>query len=97
MEHSKKTKRATNEEGDSVSGSGPGNTRTKKPTKNEDLKDEETEDCTDEGFSFVSDDHNSMNTANFEAYFADLCKRLPANSVIVLDNAPYHSRDSESY
>ena len=54
-------------------------------------------DCTEEGFSFVSNYHNSMNTANFEAYFTDLCKKLPANSVIVLDNIPHHSRNSESY
>ena len=71
--------------------------RRKEPTKNEYLKDEETEDCTEEGFRFVSDYHDSMNAADFEAYFADLCKKLPASSVIVLDNAPYHSKNSESY
>ena len=71
--------------------------RKKEPINNKDLKDEETEDCTEEGFSFVTDYHDSMNAANFEAYFADLCKKLPANSVIVLDNAPYHSRNPEPY
>ena len=69
---SKKRKRATNEEGDSVSGSGPGDTKKKKrrkkePTNNKDLKDEEREDRTEEGFSFVTDCHDSMNAANFEA------------------------------
>ena len=64
------------------------NRRKKEPANNEDLKDEETEDCTEEGFSFVTDYHNSMNVANFEAYFADLCKKLPANSVSVLDKSP---------
>ena len=33
----------------------------------------------------MSDYHDSMNAANFEAYFADVCKKLPANSVIVLE------------
>ena len=56
--HSKKRKRATNEEGDSVSDSGPGDTKKKKkrrkkePTNNKDLKDEETEDSTEERVQF---------------------------------------------
>ena len=43
----------------------------------------------------MSDYHDSVNAANFEAHFADLCKKLPANSVVVQDNTPYHSRNSE--
>ena len=43
------------------------NRERKNRQKNGDLKDEETEDCTEEGFSFVSDYHDSMNAATFEA------------------------------
>ena len=38
-----------------------------------------------------------MNAKNFENYFASLCEKLPKNSVIVIDNASYHSRNSDSY
>ena len=38
-----------------------------------------------------------MNATNFEKYFASLCEKLPKNSVIVIDNASYHSRNSDSY
>ena len=65
--------------------------------KKEDLKDEETEGCTEEGSSFVSDYHDSMKAANFQAYFADLCKRLTANSVNwitpgIIQETPSHIR-----
>ena len=38
-----------------------------------------------------------MNTKNFEKYFASLCEKLPKNSVIIIDNASYHSRNSDSH
>ena len=38
-----------------------------------------------------------MNAKNFKKYFASLCENLPKNSVIVIDNASYHSRNSDSY
>ena len=54
------------------------------------------QDCTEEGFNFVSNYHDSVNAANFEAYFADLCKKLPAKSVIVtlriIEEMPSHIR-----
>jgi hypothetical protein len=42
--------------------------------------------------SSTEDYHGEMNTANFEKWAVEkLIPNLPAQSVIVLDNAPYHS------
>ena len=52
-----------------------------------------SEDETKEvGLLFEEHYHNSMNAKNFEKYFASLCEKLPKNTVIVIDNASYHSR-----
>ena len=56
--------------------------------------DDETKE---EGLLFEEDYHDSMNAKNLEKYFASLCEKLPKNSVIVIDNASYHSRNSDSY
>ena len=39
-----------------------------------------------------SDYHDSMNARHFEEWFAQLVASIPHNSVIVMDNASYHSR-----
>ncbi|KAH7982696.1 hypothetical protein HPB52_006624 [Rhipicephalus sanguineus] len=36
-----------------------------------------------------------MDGNRFEGWFNDILQKLPAGSVIVLDNAPYHSRREE--
>lgn len=41
------------------------------------------------------DYHEDMNSERFEKWFADILPRLEDNCVIVIDNAPYHSRKSE--
>lgn len=44
-----------------------------------------------------SDDyHNEMNAKHFEEWLASILPRLKPNSVLVIDNAPYHSRKLES-
>lgn len=41
------------------------------------------------------DYHEEMNSDSFEKWFANILPLLEDNCVIVLDNAPYHSRKSE--
>lgn len=41
------------------------------------------------------DYHEEMNAQSFEKWFSEVLPRLEDNSVIVLDNAPYHSRKQE--
>jgi transposase len=36
--------------------------------------------------------HDEMNANKFEEWFTDILTKLPANSVIVMDNASYHNR-----
>ena len=55
------------------------------------------DEAKEEGLLFEEDYHDSMNTKNFEKYFASLFEKLPKNSVIVIDNASYHSRNLDSY
>ena len=44
------------------------------------------------------DYHDSMNGDSYEQYFANsLCTNVPQGSLIVIDNAPYHSRNDETY
>ena len=43
------------------------------------------------------DYHESMNAENYERYFEKVCSLLKPNSLIVIDNASYHSRNSEDY
>lgn len=43
----------------------------------------------------TTDYHEEMNAAVFEKWFSALLNRIPENSVIVMDNAPYHSRKQE--
>ena len=51
-----------------------------------------------EGLLWQEDYHDSMNGDSYEQYFANsLCTNVPQGSLIVIDNAPYHSRDEETY
>ena len=43
------------------------------------------------------DYHNTINSENYEKYFEKVCQLLKPNSVIVIDNASYHSRNDVSY
>lgn len=42
-----------------------------------------------------TDYHDEMNSDNFHEWFKSIIPRLKRNSVIVMDNAPYHSVRSE--
>ena len=45
-----------------------------------------------EGILWQEDYHDSMNGDSYEQYFANsLCTNVPQGSLIVIDNAPYHS------
>ena len=51
-----------------------------------------------EGILWQKDYHDSMNGDSYEQYFANsLCTNVPQGSLIVIDNAPYHSRNDETY
>ena len=51
-----------------------------------------------EGAEADGDYHKNMNYTIFEQWFKNsLIPQLPSNSVIVMDNAPYHNRHSENY
>ena len=40
----------------------------------------------------------TMNGDSYEQYFTNsLCTNVPQGSLIVIDNAPYHSRNDETY
>lgn len=43
----------------------------------------------------TGDYHEDMNSDVFEDYFGEMIKFLPASSVVVMDNASYHSRRAE--
>ncbi|KAJ8911495.1 hypothetical protein NQ315_010867 [Exocentrus adspersus] len=42
-----------------------------------------------------TDYHEEMNSTVFEQWFESMLKNLPQNSLIVMDNASYHSRRTE--
>ncbi|XP_070395453.1 uncharacterized protein [Dermacentor albipictus] len=43
----------------------------------------------------TADYHKEMDGNHFEGWFNDVLQKLPAGSIIVLDNAPFHSRRKE--
>ena len=86
------------------------NKKVKKPSKDcnrekekECAKQEKEEEKMDEsnsseGILWQEDYHDSMNGDSYEQYFANcLCTNVPQGSLIVIDNAPYHSRNDETY
>ena len=43
------------------------------------------------------DYHDNMNAESYEKYFENSCKLLKPNSVIIIDNASYHSRNADDF
>ena len=51
-----------------------------------------------EGFPFEEDYHDSMDGESYKCYFEkSICQNIPKHSVIVIDSAPYHSKNTENY
>ena len=51
-----------------------------------------------EGIHFEEDYHDSMDGESYKCYFEkSICQNIPKHSVIVTDNAPYHSKNTENY
>ena len=51
-----------------------------------------------ESIPFEEDYHDSMDGESYKCYFEkSICQNIPKHSVIVLDNAPYHSKNMENY
>ena len=51
----------------------------------------------EEGITHDFDYHDTMNAESYEKYFENICKLLKPNSVIIIDNASYHSRNAEGF
>ena len=49
------------------------------------------------GLLMESDYHDAMNAECYEKYFENVCKLLKPRSVIITNNASYHSRNDENY
>ena len=43
------------------------------------------------------DYHDNINAESYEKYFKNVCKLLKPNSVIIIDNASYHSRNADNF
>ena len=66
--------------------------------KQENEEEKMDESNSSEGILWQEDYHDSMNGDSYEQYFANsLCTNVPQGSLIVIDNAPYHSRNDETY
>ena len=51
-----------------------------------------------EGITFEEDYHDSMDGESYECYFEkSICQNILKHLVIVSDNAPYHSKNTENY
>ena len=51
-----------------------------------------------EGIPFEEDYHDSMDEESYKCYFEkSICQNKPKHSVIVIDNASYHSKNTENY
>ena len=51
-----------------------------------------------EGIPFEEDYHDSMDGESYKCYFEkSICQNIPKHSVIVIDSAPYHSKNTENY
>ena len=50
------------------------------------------------GIPFEEDYHDSMDGENYKCYFEkSICQNILKHSVIVIDNSPYHSKNTENY
>ena len=58
---------------------------------------DEKRDGNEVGLLMESDYHDAMNAECYEKYFENVCKLLKPRSVIIIDNASYHSRNDENY
>ena len=75
-------------------------TDTKNPlnSQNNDIDgNEQSPENEDTGIIEEFDYHDSMDAENDEKYFEKICKLLKPNSLIIIDNASYHSRNSDDY
>ena len=43
------------------------------------------------------DYHDNINAESYEKYFENVCKLLKPTSVIIIDNASYHSRNADDF
>ena len=59
-------------------------------------EDENTE-REEEGIMYDFDYHDTINAESYENYFENICKLLKPNSVIIIDNTSYHSRNAEDF
>ena len=51
-----------------------------------------------EGIAFEEDYHDSMDGESYKCYFErSICQNILKHSVIVIDNVPYHSKNTENY
>ena len=52
-----------------------------------------------EGISFEEDYHDFMDGESYKCFLFEklICQNIPKHSVIVIDNAPYHSKNTENY
>ena len=51
-----------------------------------------------EDIPYEEDYHDSMDGESYKCYFEkSICQNIPKHSVIVIDNAPYHSKTMENY
>ena len=58
----------------------------------------ETDSEIAEGVLFEKDYHDSMDGESYKCNFKkSICHNIPKHSVIVIDNAPYHSKNTENY
>ena len=50
-----------------------------------------------EGIPFEEDYHDSMDGESYKCYFEkSICQNIPKHSIIVIDNALYHSKNTEN-
>ena len=76
-----------------------GNLDSERAEKKEDTVDgRENDSEIAEGNPFEEDYHDSMDGESYKCYFEkSICQNIPKHSVIVIDNAPYHSKNTENY
>ena len=58
---------------------------------------ENTEREEEGGIMHDFDYHDTINAESYEKYFENICKLLKTNSVIIIHNASYHSRNAEGF
>ena len=49
------------------------------------------------GISEDFDYHDNISAESYKKYFENVCKLLKPNSVIIIDNASYHSRNADDF